>query len=609
MDDDFLAYYNSELVFLRELGAEFAQRYPKVAGRLQLDADKCEDPHVERMLEGFALLSARIRQKIDDEYPEIAEALLGILYPHYLRPLPSMAIAQMMPPPQGGADLVAGHTVERGARLASRPVSGSPCEFRTTYPVKIWPIEVESARLQHDRVVVAGKPPEAVGLLQIRLRGLGGLTFDQLKIDRLRFYIDGEPPIVHAIYSAIMNHGCGVMARPGRDADGRSSMLPKDAVRPVGFGPDEGMFPYPSRSFPGYRLIQEYFAFPEKFLFFDLHGLERVKGLGWGESVDLLFFLDRSPRSEVSVDAENFRLGCTPAINLFHQVCEPITLSQARAEYPVVPDVHRPLTTEVYEIESVTSLGAYLDEPVEYQPFYAIHHGAAPSATKRPYWYASRRPSPRKGDPGTELLLTFVDPGFRPSRPATDAVTVRALCTNRDLPAKLPFGGDQADFQLDAPGPVARVRCVRKPTLPLRPKSGRGLQWPLISQLSLNHLSLGDREHGLDSLREILRLYDFADSAVTRQQIDGIVALSSRRAAGRTGRGIGNAVCLGLEVTIEFDESSYVGSGVFLFASVLERFLGMYASINSFTQLVARTKQREGTLRRWPPRAGDRTLL
>lgn len=610
MDDDLLAYYNNELVYLRELGADFAHRYPKVAARLQLESDKCEDPHVERLLEGFAFLTARVRQKLDDEYPEIAEALLGVLYPHYLRPLPSMAIAQFLPPPDGGPKLAGGHTIDRGAELSTRPVHGSPCQFRTVYPVTLWPIEVESARLQHDRVVVAGKPLEAVGLIQIRLRCLGGVTFEQLKLDRLRFYLDGEPPVVHAIHAALLNHGCGISIQ-GRDdlRAGPAVALPRDAIRPVGFEPDEGMFPYPKRSFPGYRLLQEYFAFPEKFLFFDLTGLERVAGTLRGDVVDLLLFLNRSPRAEITVDAGNFRLGCAPVVNLFHHVCEPIALTQRRPDYRVVPDVHRPDATEIYEIESVTSTGGYLDEPVVFEPFYALRHDSAASAAKRPYWIAMRRPSARRGDPGTEVYLSFVDPNFHPSRPATDTATVRSLCTNRNLPSKLPFGGDQSDFQLAAPAPVGRVRCVRKPTVPQRPPMGRGLQWRLITHLSLNHLSLSDNERGLEALRAILHLYDFADVAVTRQQIDGIAGMSSRRTTGRTGRGLGNAVCLGLEVELEFDESLYVGSGVFLFASVLERFLGLYTSINSFTRLVARVRQREGILKRWPPRAGDRTLL
>lgn len=608
MDDDLLAYYNTELTFIREMGAEFAAKYPKVAGRLLLDAEKCEDPHVERLLEGFAFLAARIRQKLDDEFPEITGALLHTLYPHFLRPLPSMSVVQFLPGPEP-AKLAGGYTIAQGARMTARPVGGVACQFRTTYPVTLWPIEVKEARLQHDRVVFPGKPPEATALVQLTLRCAEGTSFAQLTIDQLRFYLDGDPQVVHALYASLFNHVCLVLAQGRRDDGALETVaLPKGAVRAVGFGLDEGMFPYPARSFAGYRLIQEYFAFPEKFLFFDLTGLERLAGRPWGESLELLFFLNQAPKAEISIDAANVRLGCAPIVNLFPIIAEPIPLTQARAEYRVVPDVHRPLSTEVYSVDSVTSTAAFLDEPVEYEPFHALRHTRGGRGGQA-YWSAVRRPSQRQNDPGTEVYLSFVDTEFNPSRPAGESITVRATCTNRDLPSRLPFGGDQGDFQLAAPGPVSRVRCLRKPTTSLRPRLGRGSHWRLISHLSLNHLSLADSEQGLDALQAILRLYDLADSSVTRQQIHGITRVASRRVAGRTGNPNGNAVCMGIEITLEFDESSFVGSGVFLLASVLERFFGMYASINSFSQLVATIRQREGIVKRWPPRAGDRSLL
>jgi type VI secretion system protein ImpG len=289
-------------------------------------------------------------------------------------------------------------------------------------------------------------------------------------------------------------------------------------------------------------------------------------------------------------------------------VCEPIALTQTRFQYPVVPDVHRPLATEIYSVDRVTSVGGYLDEPIEYQPFYAMRHARVRPAHEN-YWYATRRPSARKDDRGTEVELAFVDSGFSAKVPRCESVTVHATCTNRDLPARLPFGGEQGDFELEAQGPVSRVRCLVKPTRSLRPPTRRGAHWRLISHLSLNHLSLADQEEGLDALREILTIYDFAESAATRQQITGITAVNSRRVTARTGRKIGSAVGMGVEVAIEFDESQYVGGGVYVMASVLERFLGLYTSINSFTRLVAKTKQREGILKQWPPRAGERTLL
>jgi type VI secretion system protein ImpG len=608
MSDELLAYYNSELTYLRELGSEFAETYPKVAGRLRLEADKCDDPHVERLLEGFAFMAARIRHKLDDEFPEITDALLGVLYPHFQRPLPSMAIVQFLLGREQ-VKLTEGFTVPRGSRLNTRPVGGTPCSFLTNYPVTLWPIEVESARLDPDRVVHPDKPPDGVALLQIGLRCTGGTTFGELAIDRLRFYLDGTGALPAILFESLLNDACRVVVRGRLGGDQVDSVvLPSRAIEPVGFDLDEGMFPYPVRSFPGYRLIQEYLAFPEKFLFFDLTGLDRATARGFGESVDLLFFLKRPPRAVFTVQPENFRLGSTPVVNLFPQIAEPIALNQTKAEYRVVPDVHRPMATEVYSIDSVAGTAGYLDEPVQYEPFFSVRH-AAEGRGARAYWYAARRRSLRKDDPGTEVDLSFVDPEFRPTAPAGEMITVRTTCTNRDLPSRLPFGGEQGDFELEGKAPVSRVRCLRRPTKTVRPPLGRASRWPLISHLALNHLSLVDTDEGLDALREMLRVYDFTDSAVTRQQIAGITRVSSRRVAGRTGRRVGNVVCLGVEVDLEFDEANYVGSGAFLLASVLERFLGLYVSINSFSQLVARTRQREGILKRWPPRAGERTLL
>jgi type VI secretion system protein ImpG len=608
MIDELLHYYNGELAYLRELGAEFAQKYPKVAARLLLESDKCEDPHVERLLEGVAFLTARIRHKIDDEFPEITDSLLGILYPHFQRPLPSMSIVQFLLN-RAQANLAEGFTIGRGSRINSRPVGGVPCPFRTAYPVTLWPIEVRAARLDPDRVVVAGKPAGAVALLQLTLSSTAGTSISQFAMERLRFYLDGSGPLPYSLYELLFNNVCQVQVR-SQVEDGRyeSVVLPPEAIEPVGFGRDEGMFDYPNRSFVGYRLIQEYFALPEKFLFFDLTGLRALSGRKFGSTVELMFFLNRSPRNELPVQAETFRLGCAPVVNLYSTVAEPIALSQTQYRYRVVPDVHRRMATEVYSIDRVTSVGGFLDEPLNYEPFYSMHH-ARQGETVGAYWYATRSPSQVKDDPGTEVELSFVDPGFNPKLPATETITVHTTCTNRDLPSRLPFGGDQGDFELEGQGPVSRVRCLRKPTRPLRPPLGRNAHWRLISLLSLNHLSLADLEQGLDALHEILMIYNFADSAATRQQIAGVTGVSSRRVPVRTGRKIGGAVCLGVEVAVEFDETHFVGGGVFLMASVLERFLGLYTSINSFTRMVAKTRQREGILKQWPPRAGERTLL
>ena len=327
-------------------------------------------------------------------------------------------------------------------------------------------------------------------------------------------------------------------------------------------------------------------------------------------------FLDRTLATlEQGVDAQTFRLGATPVVNLVEQIAEPIALEQTRYEYRVIPDVAHPAGLEVYSVDAVTSVDPATSTTTEYQPFYSFRHGRDRD-NQRAFWYASRRPSLMENDRGTEVYLNLVDLSFNPRLPAEQVLVVRTTCTNRDLPIQLERAGEELYFELEAAAPLARIRCLRTPTLPLRPPLRRGAYWRLISHLNLNHLSLTDPQEGKQALQEILRLYDFSDpeagqqrAAVTRQVIEGILAVSSRRVVGRTGAPISSGFSRGVEVTIEFDEQKYVGMGVFLFACVLERFLGLYASINSFSQLVATTRQGEGVLKKWPPRTAERQLL
>lgn len=604
MADELLTYYERELTFLRQMGAEFAAKYPKIATRLLLEADKCEDPHVERLLQGFAFLAARVHHKLDDEFPEITDALLSVLYPHYLAPIPSMGIVQFVLDPDQGK-LTSGHRIERGATLYSQPVGGTPCRFRTCYPVTLWPVEVVAVRL--DTPERLGPAPKATAVIRLELRCLGGTTFRELDLKQLHFFLNGESSLVYSLYELLFNNTTQVQIRPTADQKGLQPItLSPRCLRPVGFGPDEGMLPYTPRSFLGYRLLQEYFSFPDKFLFFDLCELDRAAHDGYKDRMEIAIFLDKVPQLEQPITPGTFRLGCTPIINLFEQIAEPIRVSHTETEYRVIADVRRQDATEIYAVESVVSTSPELPEPINFQPFYSFKH-ASDRERQQAFWYATRRPSPKKGDTGTEVHLSLVDLNFKPTLPAVETLTVHATCTNRDLPGKLPFGGERGDFDLEGAAPLSRIRCLTKPTPTIRPPLRRGAQWRLLSHLSLNYLSIC--EGGREALQEVLKLYDFADSAVIRQQIGGITHVTSRRVVGRPASMPWNGFCRGIEVTIEFDEEKYVGSGLFLFASVLEKFLGLYASLNSFSQLIATTRQRKEPLKRWPPRAGDQILL
>ncbi|MFN7929736.1 MAG: type VI secretion system baseplate subunit TssF [Blastocatellia bacterium] len=618
MRDELLGYYERELTFLRQMGAEFAEKYPKIAGRLSLEPDKCEDPHVERMIEAFAFLTSRVQLKIDDEFPEVTESLLNVLYPHYLAPIPSMSIAQFGLDPQQGK-LTTGYQIERGTTLYSRPVQGTACRFRTSYPVTLWPLEVTSAALESlDPVGARGKWSEAV--VRISLRCLHNTKLSELKVTRgesevgleaLRFYLNGEAQLVYPLYELLFNEQLHTLKVELRDNKTRKTItLPARAIKPVGFASDEGMLDYTPRSFVGYRLLTEYFAFPDKFLFFDVTGLEDAARAGFGDQMDILIYLKDVAPPRAKVDAGTFQLGCTPIINFFKKVAEPIQLTQQQHEYHVIPDIHRQTATEIYSIDAVTTVDPYLQQSRAFQPFYSYRH-AYEREQQGSFWNATRRQSQRMDDEGTEVFLSLVDLNFSPKVPPVETITCHVTCTNRDLPARLPFGGREGDFEVENAGPLARVKCLRKPTETLRPPMRRGAHWRLISHLSLNHLSLveGQRNGDPEALREILMLYDFLDSAATRKQILGLTHITSRRVVRQTGTRIGTGFVRGIETTITFDESQFVGSGVFLFASVLEKFLGLYASLNSFNQLIAKTEQREGEMKRWRPRVGEQVLL
>jgi type VI secretion system protein ImpG len=603
MRDELLSHYERELTFVRRMAAGFAEKYPKVAGRLKIEPGKCEDPHVERLIEAFAFLAARIHLKIDDEFPEITESFLQILYPHYLCPLPAMSVVQFTLDP-GQGKLSSGYTIERHRRLYSKPSGDTRCRFRTCYPVTLWPVEVSTVRV--DVPAPAGATPRAAAAITLTLRAQRDAKFSELRIENLRFFLSGEGQLVHRVYEAVLSHGCGVeLRRP----DGDPVVLPQPAVTEVGFGKDEGMLPYSHRSFLGYRLLQEFFYFPDKFLFFDVGGLGVLRQAGFDREAQIVLLLDEVPRFQQSLDPKNFRLGCTPAINLFQMTAEPIRLDHAHTEYRVVPDVRRQQTSEVYSIDTVSCLSPGAGTSTTFQPFYSFKHSFE-KQEQRTFWHATRRASERKDDPGTEVFLTLVDLDFRPSRPPTDVVTVGVTCTNRDLPGMLPFGDPEGDFDLEGAAPVRRVACLTMPTATVRAPLRHRTQWRLISHLSLNFLSPVDSgvERDPEVLQEILKLYDFSGSQVIQQQILGLCGVASRQVWRRIRMSHGSGFARGIEATLEFDESRYVGTGVYLFASVLERFLGLYVSINSFSETVAVTRQR-GVLKRWPPRSGQQPLL
>jgi len=598
--EELLRYYNSELTYLRRMGRAFAAHYPKVAERLELAAGHSPDPHVERLIESFAFLTARIQRQIDSEFPQISTALLGVLYPHLVNPVPPMAIARFDVDPDQGK-LTTAHVIPRHTSLFAQTADGLTCRFRTSYPVHLWPFEVERASFESvDQFDFLNQAPQVATVLRLRLAPRG-VALPEMTLGKLRFYLRGDSGLVNALYELLFCHTWRVAVLP--EGAAAPVYLPDNAILPVGFAADEDVIPYPEHAHPAYRLLQEYFLFPQKYHFFDLDHLHRHHSQ---EKLDVLILLDQMPRERLVVDRETFCLGCTPVANLFRKTSEPIRLDHTQLEYRLIPDMRRERTHEIHSILSVSASSNALEETARINPFFSFQH-RRDGKSQTAFWHARRLETGREDLPGTDVHLSFLDLDFNPALPPQQTVYAHMLCTNRDLATQLSAG---TRLQIENAAPLNRISCIEKPTGPAYPPLEGASLWALISNLSLNYLSLSGGKEALEALREILRLYSFSDAPATHKQVQGIRQMSCRRVVRRVGHTDWRGFCSGTEITLEFDEDLYAGSGAFLLGAVLRQFFALYASVNSFTQLVmTRTAQREGEWKRWPPLAGYQPVI
>jgi type VI secretion system protein ImpG len=593
---DLLRHYREELSYLRRMGAAFARRFPAVAARLELGPDVVPDPHVERLVESFAFLTARIQRDLDGSLPEITTGLLDVLYPHFVAPMPSMSIARIELNPKAGkltsGYLVPKHTPVFATRGAERAV-----QFRTGYPVTLWPIEVASAALESpDRFGFLDFASDVASVLRISLRCTAG-EFRDLHLHDLRFHIGGDTHVSSTLYETIFTNVRRVAVVSNETVP--PQMLPRTAILPVGFGAHEELLPQGPHGQSGYGLLQEYFAFPAKFNFFDLAAIDASRA---GATLELLFLLDRPVAGRMPVDATTFALGCTPIVNLFSRAAEPIRFDQARSEYRVVPDQRREASTEVHSILRVASQREGDPNAIAFQPFFSFQH-AGGDTPPRAFWYMRRQPFARADVRGSDALLSLVDLDFRPTDPRVPSVYVQVLCTNRHLAEEVSTG---AALQTELAGPLGPIEVLYRPTPQRDAPLGGASHWKLISHLTLNHLSL-DGLDGARALREMLRLYAGEDPMALRK-IAGLRDLASRRVTRRLGADAWRGYCRGTEITMTIDETDFVGGTPFLFAAVMNRFFAQHAAVNSFTQLRVITAQREGVWLEWPPTAGTQIV-
>jgi len=624
MNPRFLRYYSQELQHLREAAGEFAHDYPKIAGRLGLDSFECADPYVERLLEGFGFMAARVQMKIDDEFPRFTQHLSELVYPQLLAPTPSMAIVQLQPDLANPA-LQKGYRVARGSAMRSvlGPGDNTACEFRTAHALTLWPLELVEAKFFTHGGSQAGLnlqwPPAVKAGVRLRLKS-SGAAFKDLPLDVLPLHLRGADEMPVRILETLLAGVEGVLVTPVARPAAWHRLLPKTALRPLGLADGEALLPADRRSFQGYRLLQEYFAFPQRFQFVELAGLLPALRQCQEREVEITILLNRADAQlERALDASNFALHCTPAINLFQRRADRINVSGEQLEYHVLVDRTRPMDYEVYQVDSVTAYGAGPDSQRAFQPLYAAKDIAATQQEQAFYQVRrearqvsqrQRRDGPRSSYIGSETFIAIVDALEAPYGADLRQLGLSVWCTNRDLPLALAIGAGKTDFILDDGAPVTAVRCLAGPSQPHPSFAEGSMAWRLLNQLSLNYLSLldTDAQQGAAALRELLAVYCHPADPNARRQVDGVRSIEAKAITRRMPSPGPIALGRGIQVTVTLDDAAFEGSGAFVLGAVLSAFFAQYVSINSFAETVVRTVGR-GEIMRWPGRVGVCAIL
>ena len=651
MDRRLLRYYDRELRHLQTVAKEFAREFPKIAGRLGIEDFPCVDPYVERLLEGYAFLAARVQLKLDAEFPRFTHNLLETVYPHYLAPTPSMCVVHMQPD-QAEAGLAKGARIPRGTVMRSQSGPNlASCEYRTAHDLTLWPISVAEARyftrdvgvLELNRVwgtdqviptTGRGSVPPPKAALRLRLKTSAGLPFSKIGIDDLTVFLKSGDGTAGRLYEQILGHAKSVIVRPvpvGNKLGSWQVTLPASIIGRKGYDRAQSLLPYDGRSFQGYRLLHEYFAFPQRFMFINFKDIAPAFAKCDLQYVDVIITFDAEDIDlDGAVAAEHFVTNCTPAVNLFPKRCDRIFVSDRASEFQVIPDRTRPLDFEVYRVTGVGGFGTNGEEQT-FQPFYAATDDSSENPLEASAYFAvnrvprviserERRSGSRTGYGGSELYLSLVDARNAPYSPGLRQLSVEALCTNRDLPLQMPVGKGRTDFSLDIGAPVEAVRVVAGPTPPRASYAEGDASWRLVSHLALNYLSLTDEDldgdgqisaeerQGAASLRDLLRLYGNVGDPAIRKQIDGLRALQTKTITRRVPSAGTIAFARGLEVSVTLEESLFEGTGIFLLGSVLEQFFARYVTMNSFTETVVCSVER-GEIMRWNVQVGQRPTL
>lgn len=583
-------FFRDEMSYLRDLGHEFAQDNPQLARFL---GEEAGDPDVERLLEGFAFLTARLRMKIEDDLPELTHPLLQMLWPNYLRPIPSFTLVRFDPVKQA---ITEGQLIAKGTRLFSTPVDDIRCEFRTCTDVRLYPLQLESVSAAHSR---------EKSVMRIELSTQTRQPLNSMGCDQLDFHLSGGASNALTLYLWIARYLKSISV----DIDGKRYALSTKDIAFPGFTLQEALLPYPRNVFDGYRILQEFFVFPSRFYFFSLTRLMRVWPAEVGERVRFELHFSRPMPADIRVSTADLSLYCAPAVNLFNHDAEPINLSGQTLDQRVQPSGQRPDAHEIFSIDQVTGWPTDTElrrgEPLRvYTPFESFQHEIEHAQGRTALYYRTRIED-ALGREGILNRISFVRGDESAYIGRNEVASIELTCSNRELPQALGVG--DVCVATETTPTFATYRNLTAPTRAYPPVLDASLHWTLISNLSLNYLSLLSAE----PLKAIVRAYDFAalhdlqQARATRKRLDGI------------GEAITTATDLvmkglpvrGLTTHLKLDQNAFLCEGeLYLFGTVLSHFFALYASINSFHQLeVTNTTNNEHY--QWPLLTGRQPVI
>ena len=590
----FLEQYQRELLYLKESGKQFAQDHPKVAKRLDWDGNETRDPHVERLIESFAFLTAKLQRNISDRFPILSNALLSTLYPQFINPIPSLSMAQFSIEKSKASP---GYHVPKGTGFTVSSKESIQCKFQTCFDIKLWPIKIESAEIFPTNALPSIIPGElSPYTLKLTLKSTGVSFEDMSKLDSLPIYLQGDIGLVSRLYDALF---LGIGRIFAEDSKGKiHHILPPNALKSMGFSRDEIALPQKAEIHPSYIFMQEYFAFPEKFLYMNLTSLNLK---GFGDEFSLYIPLNETiAEYENSISTENFGINCVPIINLFQKTTEPIKIDQHSTQYLLTGDFKKEKTTEIHSIESLSALLSGENERRELPAYFSFDFETSLKKNTI-YWFATRQKIRHKNLPGTEMVLNFVDFNFRPELPATDVIWGQALCTNRFAAEQIQAG---TKLYPDNPIPSSRIHVLYAPTPQFIPAETGQAQWNLIAQLSSNQLSLLN----VQRLKHILKLYipKFKNNAL--KEIDSILEINHVPSVRRVGPSAWRGFVHGIDITITLDEQMFSSSSIVLFGEVLYHVFGLSVNMNSFITLKLQNNQNK-VIKTWGPLCGYKPLL